>query len=51
MGLCSNIHMNKGCPCFWRCGQFIPGTKMAYAGLKKPQDRADLIAYLKEAAK
>jgi cytochrome c len=25
----------------------MPGTKMAYAGLKKPQDRADLIAYLK----
>lgn len=26
---------------------FMPGTKMAYAGMKKPQDRADLIAYLK----
>lgn len=25
----------------------MPGTKMAYAGLKKPQDRANLIAYLK----
>ncbi len=25
----------------------IPGTKMAFAGLKNPQDRADLIAYLK----
>jgi cytochrome c len=24
----------------------IPGTKMAYAGLKKPQDRANVIAYL-----
>jgi cytochrome c len=24
----------------------VPGTKMAYAGLKPPQDRADLIAYL-----
>jgi len=24
----------------------IPGTKMSYAGMKKPQDRADLIAYL-----
>ncbi len=27
----------------------MPGTKMAYAGMKKPQDRADLIAYLKAA--
>lgn len=26
---------------------FIKGTKMAFAGLKKDQDRADLIAYLK----
>lgn len=25
----------------------MPGTKMVYAGLAKPQDRADLIAYLK----
>ncbi len=24
----------------------IPGTKMAYAGLKKPQDRANVVAYL-----
>ena len=27
----------------------VPGTKMAYAGVKKPQERADLIAYLKTA--
>jgi cytochrome c len=26
---------------------FMPGTKMAFVGLKKPQDRADVIAYLK----
>ena len=25
----------------------VPGTKMTFAGLKKPQDRADVIAYLK----
>ncbi len=25
----------------------VPGTKMSFAGLKKPQDRADVIAYLK----
>ena len=29
----------------------IPGTKMVFAGLKKPQDCADLIAYLKESTK
>lgn len=26
---------------------FIPGTKMAFAGIKKPQDVANLIAFLK----
>lgn len=26
---------------------YVPGTNMAYAGLKKPKDRADLIAYLR----
>lgn len=26
---------------------FVPGTIMAFPGLKKPQDRADIIAYLK----
>jgi cytochrome c len=31
--------------------QFMPGTKMAYAGLKDEGDRKDLIAYLKKAAK
>ncbi|KAI8977548.1 cytochrome c [Mycotypha africana] len=29
--------------------KFIPGTKMAFAGFKNPQQRADVIAYLKEA--
>lgn len=28
----------------------IPGTKMAFAGLKQPQDRANVIAYLKTAS-
>jgi cytochrome c len=26
----------------------VPGTKMSFAGLSKPEDRANLIAYLKE---
>ncbi len=26
--------------------KFIPGNKMSFAGIKDPQDRANLIAYL-----
>ena len=29
---------------------FVPGTKMSFAGLKKIEDRADLIAYLQSVA-
>jgi len=28
-------------------GKYIPGTKMSFAGVPNPQDRANLIAYLK----
>lgn len=31
------------------CCRYIPGTKMVFAGLKKPEERANLIAYLKKA--
>ncbi|XP_065309244.1 cytochrome c [Dermacentor albipictus] len=31
--------------------KYIPGTKMVFAGLKKAQDRADLISYLEQATK
>jgi len=33
------------------CCRYIPGTKMVFAGLKKPEERANLIAYLKQATK
>lgn len=26
--------------------KFLPGTRMSFAGLKKPEERADLVAYL-----
>jgi cytochrome c2 len=29
----------------------MPGTKMAFAGLKDPQDRKDVIAFLKKHSK
>merc|ERR1711860_416501 len=31
--------------------KYIPGTKMVFAGLKKPQERGDLIAYLEDSTK
>ena len=27
--------------------KYIPGTSMVFAGIKKPQERADLIAYMR----
>jgi len=29
--------------------KFVPGTRMGYAGVPDPQDRADLLAYLRQA--
>ena len=31
----------------WKPKKYIPGTKMNYIGKRKPQDRADLIAWLR----
>lgn len=31
--------------------QVVPGTKMSFPGLPKPEDRADVIAYLKKNSK
>ena len=31
--------------------KMVPGTRMTFVGIQKPQDRADLIAYLEAATK
>jgi len=31
--------------------KYMKGTKMVFAGIKKPQDRKDLVAYLKKSCK
>lgn len=43
-------------PCHWLhasadARRRLAGTKMVFAGLKKPEERADLIAYLKDSTK
>ena len=32
---------------FWKPKKYMKGTAMGFAGLKKVQDRADLVAYLR----
>lgn len=34
----------------WNPKKHVPGTKMVFAGLKKPEQRADVIAYLRSLA-
>ncbi len=34
----------------WKPKKYAPGTKMSYKGLKKPQDRAAIIAWLRQQA-
>jgi len=34
----------------WNPKKHVPGTKMVFAGLKKPEQRADMIAYLRSLA-
>jgi cytochrome c len=34
----------------WKPAAYIKGTKMSFPGLKKPQDRADVIAYMRTQA-
>lgn len=58
--LSSNISRTpKRCDCFtvlhvsqsYNTVQYIPGTKMAFAGLKKEKDRNDLITWLKQSVR
>jgi len=35
----------------WKPKKYAPGTKMAYAGIKKPADRAAMVAWLKTLGK
>jgi cytochrome c len=41
------LEMNKF---LWKPKKYVPGTKMNFLGLKKPQDRADIIAWLRTLA-
>lgn len=43
------LRYRVGAPVLMFDPQYIPGTKMAFAGLKKDTDRNNLVTYLKEA--
>jgi hypothetical protein len=45
---CRVVQLPQPCTCLLCRRRYIPGTKMVFAGLKKPEERANLIAYLKK---
>ncbi len=48
-GNCLRFNVHCGVCGWWWSVQYIPGKEKMFSGLKKPQERADLLAYLKKA--